>query len=57
MALYSANYYIMQYLVGKGFELVNENYRYYDFIITDLLTESLDNMPYWYRILFAPPWG
>lgn len=57
MAIYSAIQPIADYLVGKDFVPDSYDYRYYYFTVTEQLTEALEDMPYWYRNLFAPPWS
>jgi len=56
MALYAANYYVTQYLSGKGLDFVSYDYRYYYFTEGTPLTEALAEMPDWYKINFANLW-
>lgn len=56
MALYAANYYIAQYLSGKGLDFTSYDYRYYYFEEGVPLTEALEAMPEWYKIDYAPLW-
>lgn len=57
MAILSANLAVSNYLEGKGFEPDSSDYRYYYYTITEQLTDSLDDMPSWYRIAYADPWS
>lgn len=57
MAVYTCNHSIADYLMGKDFVPDSYDYRYYYFTITEELTESLEEMPYWYRSNFADPWN
>lgn len=55
--MYSANYYIAQYLIGKGLTPTSSNYRYYYFEESEALTTALAEMPNFYFISFANLWG
>lgn len=54
--MYQANYYVKNYLIGKGFSYVSSDYRYYYFTESSPLTLAISQMPYWYRDKFAPAW-
>ena len=57
MTDYAANYYVMQYLVGKGLEFTSSDYRYYYFTEGVPLTTALAEMPMWYYLAFSNAWG
>lgn len=54
--MYQANYYIKNYLVGKGLTYSTSDYRYYYFTEGAQLTEALAIMPFWYKNNFAEAW-
>lgn len=56
MANYSCNKFVANYLIGKDFEPLSHDYRYYLFDDTVSLQDALDEMPYWMRILKSNGW-
>ena len=55
--MYAANYYIKNYLVGKGLSIVSQDYRYYYFEEGETLNQALSEIPDWMKIQFANPWS
>jgi len=55
--MYAANYYIKNYLVGKGLSVVSQDYRYYYFDEGESLTLALSEIPVWMKIFFGNLWS
>lgn len=55
--MYAAINYVNSYLIGKGFESVSSDYRYWYYTDDAELQDALAEMPRWYLYLTAPLWA
>lgn len=56
MATYSCNQFVAEYLIGRDFEPISHDYRYYVFDDTESLQDALEEMPVWMLISKANAW-